>query len=104
VRNVFSLLFGNWFAKAYLLLVTVVITLVFLAGRFGNADASLASIFLLIFVTVPWSLLLPSPANLPSGWLGNVILFSAVAISALMNAALISVVVHGVRRLIHGRT
>jgi hypothetical protein len=103
VRNVFHFLFGNWFARGYLLLVASMIALVFLAGRFGNADASLATIFFLIFVTVPWSLLLPSPANLTSGWLGNVILFSALATSALMNAALISLVVHGVRRLIHGR-
>jgi hypothetical protein len=103
VGNVVRFLFGSWFAKAYLLLVAVAITSMFLAGRFGDADASLATIFFLIFVTVPWSLLLPSPANLSSGWLGNVILFGAVAVSALMNAALISLVVHGVRRLLHGR-
>jgi hypothetical protein len=54
-------------------------------------------------VGAPWSLLMPSPATLPAGWLGNVILFGAVTISALLNAALISLVVHAVRRLIRSR-
>ena len=101
--NVVRFVLGNWFAKAYLLLVAVVITLVFVAGRFGDEDASLTTIFLLIFVTFPWSLLIPSPANLPLGWLGNVILFGAVALGALLNAAVISLVVHGVRRLRESR-
>jgi hypothetical protein len=103
VGNLVRYLFGNWFAKAYLLLVAVMITLVLVAGTFGDEDASLSTIFLLIFITLPWSLLIPSPANLPLGWLGNVILFGAVAVAGLINAALISLVVHGVRRLRESR-
>jgi hypothetical protein len=103
VRSVARYLFGNWFAMAYLLLVAALAVLPFLAGSFGGANTSLGATFLLILVTVPWSLLMPSPANLPAGWLGNVILFGAVAISALINAALISLVVHAVRRLIRSR-
>jgi hypothetical protein len=96
-------LFGNRFAVAYLLLVAVLAVLPFLADRFGGVNTSLGATFLLILVTVPWSLLMPSPADLPSGWLGSVILFGAVAISALINAALISLVVHAVGRLIRSR-
>ena len=103
MRNILRFLFGNWFAKAYLALVAVVIILVLVGGRFGDEDASLTTIFLLIFVTLPWSLLLPSPANLPLGWIASVILFGAVAVGALINAALISLVVHGVRRLRESR-
>jgi hypothetical protein len=104
VRNALRYLFGNWFAGAYLLLVAVLAILPFVADRFGGANTSLGATFLLILVTVPWSLLMPSPANLPAGWLGNVILFGAVTISALINAALISLVVHAVRRLIRSRS
>ena len=104
MRSVVRYLFGNWFAMAYLVLVAVLAVLPFVAGRFGGVNTSLGATFLLILVTAPWSLLMPSPDNLPAGWLGNVILFSAVAISALINAALISLVVHAVRRLIQSRT
>jgi hypothetical protein len=103
VREVIRFLFGNWFAKAYLLLVAVLAVLPFVADRFGGANTSLGATFLLVLVTVPWSLLMPSPANLPAGWLGSVILFGAVAISALINAALISLIVHAARRLVASR-
>jgi hypothetical protein len=103
VRNALRYLFGNWFALAYLLLVAILAILPFVADRFGGANTSLGATFLLILVTVPWSLLMPSPASLPPGWLGNVILFGAVAISALINAALISLAVHAVHRLIRSR-
>ena len=103
MKDALRYLLGNWFAKTYLLLVAVLAVLPFLAGRSGGANTRLGATFLLILVTVPWSLLMPSPANLPPGWLGNVILFGAVAISALINAALISLAVHALRRLIRSR-
>ena len=103
MRNALRYLFGNWFAGAYLLLVAVLGILPFVADRFGGANTSLGATFLLILVTVPWSLLMPSPANLPAGWLGNVILFGAVTISALINAALISLVVPAARHLLRSR-
>jgi hypothetical protein len=103
VRNALRYLFGNWFTVAYLLLVAVLAILPFAADRFGGANTSLGATFLLILVTVPWSLLMPSLAYLPAGWLGNVILFGAVSISALINAALISLVVHAVRHLLRSR-
>ena len=103
MKDALRYLLGNWFAKAYLLLVAVLAVLPFLANGFGGANTSLGATFLLILVTVSWSLLMPSPANLPPGWLGNVILFAAVAISALINAAVISLAVHAVRRLIRSR-
>ena len=46
---------------------------------------------------------MPSPADLPSGWFGEVIFFGGLAVSALLNAAAISLVVHAVRRLIRDR-
>ncbi|HET9779598.1 MAG TPA: hypothetical protein VFP81_09975 [Propionibacteriaceae bacterium] len=64
-------------------------------------DTSFAASFFLIFVTVPWSLLMP--ADLPSGWLGEVTFYGGLAVSTLINAAVISFVVHAVRRLIRSR-
>jgi hypothetical protein len=46
---------------------------------------------------------MPSPADLPSGWLGEVIFFGGLAVSALLNTAVISLVVDAVRRLIRER-
>jgi hypothetical protein len=99
----FGFLFGNWFARAYLLLVAILAVLSVAAGRFGGEEASFAASFFLILLTVPWSLIMPSPADLPSGWLGEVIFFGGLAISALLNAAVISLVVHAVRRLTRSR-
>jgi hypothetical protein len=103
VTDIVRFLFGNWFAKVYLIVVAILVVLFFWAGRFGSEETSLGATFLLIFATVPWSLIMPSPASLPAGWLGNVILFGGLAIAALINAALVSLVVHGVRRLIRSR-
>jgi hypothetical protein len=103
MRKAFGFLFGNWFARAYLLLVAIFAVLSFAAGRFGGEETSFAASFLLILITVPWSLLLPSPADLPSGWLGEVIFFGGLVISSLLNAAVISLVVHAVRRQIRSR-
>jgi hypothetical protein len=103
MRRALGFLFGNWFARAYLLLVAIFAVVSFAAGRFGGEEASFAASFFLILLTVPWSLLMPSPADLPSGWLGEVIFFGGLAVSALINAAVISLVVHAVRRLIRDR-
>jgi hypothetical protein len=94
---------GNWFARAYLLLVAIFAVLSFAAGRFAGEDTSFAAGFLLILVTVPWSLLIPSPVDLPSGWLGEVILIGGLAVGALLNAAVISLVVHAVRHRTRSR-
>jgi hypothetical protein len=52
----------------------------------------------LILVTLPGSLLASPVAALASGRLSNVIFFCALALSALINAAVISLVVQAVRR------
>jgi hypothetical protein len=103
MRNAFAFLFGNWFARAYLMLVAIFAVLSFAAGRFGGEEASFAGSFLLIILTVPWSLLMPSPVDLPSGWLGEVIFYDGLAVSALINMAMISLVVQAVRRRIRSR-
>jgi hypothetical protein len=103
VRKAFGFLFGNWFARVYLLLVVVVAVLSFAAGMFAGEDTSFAASFFLILLTVPWSLLMPSPADLPAGWLGEVIFYSGLAVSALINAVVISLAVHAVRRLIRSK-
>ena len=103
MRRALGFLVGNWFARAYLLLVAIFAVVSLAAGRFGGEEASFAASFLLILLTVPWSLLMPSPADLPSGWFGEVIFFGGLAVSALLNAAAISLVVHAVRRLIRDR-
>jgi hypothetical protein len=103
MRKVFRFLFGNWFARAYLLLVAIFAVLSFAAARFAGEETSFAAGFFLILVTVPWSLLMPSPVDLPSGWFGEVILFGGLAVSALLNAAVISLVVHAVRHLTRSR-
>jgi len=101
--NVFGFLFGNWFARAYLMLVAIFAVLSFAAGGVGGEETSFAASFLLILLTVPWSLLMPSPVDLPSGWLGEVIFYGGLAVSALINMAVISLVVHAVHRRIRGR-
>jgi hypothetical protein len=93
MRKVFRFLFGNWFARGSLLLVAI-----FAVLSFAGEDTSFAAGFFLLLVTVPWSLLMPSPVDLPSGWLGEVILVGGLAVSALLNAAVISFVVPAVRR------
>jgi hypothetical protein len=103
MRKAFGFLFGNWFARAYLLLVAIFAVLSFAAGRFGGEETSFAASFFLILLTVPWSLLMPSPVDLPSGWLGEVIFYGGLAVSALINMAMISLVVHAVRRRIRSR-
>jgi hypothetical protein len=103
MRMAFGFLFGNWFARAYFLLVALLAVLSFAAGRFGGEETSFAASFLLILLTVPWSLLMPSPADLPSGWLGEVIFYGGLAVSALINMAVISLMVHAVRRRIRSR-
>ena len=100
MRRALGFLFGNWGARAYLLLVAIFAVVSLAAGRFGGEEASFAASFFLILLTVPWSLLMPSPADLPSGWLGEVIFFGGLAVSALLNTAVISLVVDAVRRLI----
>jgi hypothetical protein len=103
MRRALGFLFGNWFARAYLLLVAIFAVLSVAAGRFRGEDASFAASLVLILLTVPWSLLMPSSADLPSGWLGEVIFFGGLAVSALLNAAVISLVVHAVRGRIRDR-
>jgi hypothetical protein len=100
MRKIFGFLLGNWFARAYLILVAIFVVLSFATGRLAGDEASFAASFFLILVTVPWSLLMPSPVDLPSGWLGEVIFFGGLAVSALINAAMISFVVHAGGRLI----
>jgi hypothetical protein len=97
VKNIFALLLGNWFARAYLLLVAVVAVLVFAALTFGGEHVNLAGVYL-ILVTLPGSLLASPVADLASGRLSNVIFFGVLVVSALINAVVISLVVHAVRR------
>jgi Flp pilus assembly protein protease CpaA len=97
VGKVFGFLFGNWFARAYLLIVVVVAVLVFAALEIGGEDTNLAGVWL-VLVTLPGSLLASPVAGLASGGLSTVIFFGMLAVSALINAALISLVVHAVRR------
>lgn len=103
MRKVFRFLFGNWFARAYLLIVVVVAVLVFAALEIGGEDTNLAGVWL-VLVTLPGSLLASPVAGLASGWLSTVIFFGMLAISALINAALISLVVYAVRRRRPSRT
>ena len=97
MRNVLRFLFGNWFARSYLLLVAVVAVLVFVILEVGGEDANLAGVWL-ILVTLPGSLLASPVAGLASGRLSTVIFFGALVVSALINAAVISLVVQAVRR------
>jgi hypothetical protein len=102
MRNVFRFVFGNWLARSYLLLVVVVAAAVFVILEVGGDDANLAGVWL-ILVTLPGSLLASPVAGLASGRLSTVIFFSVLAISALINAAAISLVGYAVRRLIRSR-
>ena len=102
MRNVLRFVFGNWFARSYLLLVAVVAVVVFVILEVGGDDANLAGVWL-ILVTLPGSLLASPVAGLASGRLSTVIFFCARAISALINTTVISLVVHTVRRLIRSR-
>jgi hypothetical protein len=77
--------------------------LFFAANRFASEASTLAASFFLILITVPWSSLMPSPVDLPSSWIGEVIFFGGLAVSALINAAVISVAVHAADRLIRSR-
>jgi len=97
-----GVLFGNWLARAYLLLVAVVAVLVFVILEVGGEDANLAGVWL-ILVPLPGSLLASPVAGLVSGRLSTVIFFCALAISALINAAVISFLVHAVSRLLRSR-
>jgi hypothetical protein len=100
--NVLGFLFGNWFVRAYLLLVAVVVVGVFVILEVGGDDANLAGVWL-ILVTLPGSLLASRVSGLISGRLSTVIFFCALAISALINAAVISLLVHAVRHLLRSR-
>ena len=80
MRNVFGLLFGNWCARSYLLLVAVVAVPVFVVLDVGGENANLAGVWL-ILVTLPGSLLAAPVAALASGRLSNVIFFCALAVS-----------------------
>jgi hypothetical protein len=64
--NVLGFLFGNWLARAYLLLVAVVAVLVFVILEVGGEEANLAGVWL-ILVTLPGSLLASPVAGLASG-------------------------------------
>ncbi len=97
MRNVLRFIFGNWFARAYLMLVAVVAVLVFVVLEVGAEDTNLAGVWL-ILVTLPGSLLASPVAALASDRLSNVIFFCALAVSALINAAVISLALHAVRR------
>jgi hypothetical protein len=68
----------------------------------GGDDANLAGVWL-ILVTLPGSLLASRVSGLISGRLSTVIFFCALAISALINAAVISLLVHAVRHLLRSR-
>ncbi|MCE3277653.1 MAG: hypothetical protein K0R13_3508 [Propionibacteriaceae bacterium] len=100
--NVLGFLFGNWFARAYLLLVAVVAVSVFVILEVGGEDANLAGVWL-ILVTLPGSLLASPVSGLVTGQLSTVTFFCALAISALINAAMISLLVHAVSRLFRSR-
>jgi hypothetical protein len=91
MRNVLRFIFGNWFASAYLMLVAVVAVLVFVVLEVGGDDTNLAGVWL-ILVTLPGSLLASPVAALASGRLSNVIFFCALAVSALINAAVVQAV------------
>jgi hypothetical protein len=103
VRKIIRFLFGNWFARAYLLLVAVVAVLVFAVLEVGGENANLAGVWL-VLVTLPGSLLASPLAALATGWLSTVIFFGMLVVSALINAAVISLVVQAVRRGRRSRT
>src|SRR5215211_4124967 len=71
-------------------------------SRSRGEDANLAGVWL-ILVTLPGSLLASPVSGLVSGRLSTVIFFCALAISALINAAVISLLVHAVSRLLRSR-
>jgi hypothetical protein len=98
MRDVFRFHFGNWFARAYLMLVAVVAVLVFVVLEVGGEDTNLAGVWL-ILVTLPGSLLASPVAALAPDRLSNVIFFGVLTVSALINTAVISLIVHAVRRL-----
>jgi hypothetical protein len=102
MRKVFRSLFGNWFARAHLLLVAT-FAVPFPGGQIRGRGHQFRCRFFLILVPVRWSLLMPSPVDLPSGWLGEVILFGGLAVSALINAGVTSLVVYAVRQLTRSR-
>ena len=79
------------------MLVAVVAVLVFVVLEVGGEDANLAGVWL-ILVALPGSLLASPVADLASGRLSTVIFFGALVVSALINAAVISLVVQAVRR------
>jgi hypothetical protein len=94
--RVLRFLFGNWCARAYLLVVAAVAVLVALVRWIGGEDANFAGVWLIV-VTSPGSMLAFPFADLEPGLLDNVIIFGALVLGALINTALISVVVHAVR-------
>ncbi|GIJ48899.1 hypothetical protein Val02_57850 [Virgisporangium aliadipatigenens] len=91
-------LFGNWFSRAYLLLVAATtVFVVWSYATYEGSDANLAGV-LLFFVTAPTSFVF-------IGVLGSVVDSPVGAIvylvaCTLVNTALISALVHGVKRLI----
>lgn len=48
MRKVFGFLFGNWFARVYLMLVAILALLFFAANRFAGEESTLAASFFLI--------------------------------------------------------
>jgi hypothetical protein len=81
-----------------LLVVAAMAILVALVLWIGGENANLAGI-LLILVTLPGSMQAFPFANLEPGLLDNVIFFGALVLGALINAALISLVVYAAQLL-----
>ena len=94
--RILQLAFGNWFSRAYLIGVGVVAALVIASlATWHQPDANLAGVWLL-FVTMPFSLLLVALA--PDTAVGPAVFYLAVTIAALVNATVIGVLVSFARR------
>lgn len=93
--TVLRLIFGNWFSRAYLLLVAGVGVFVAISlATYDGSDANLVGVWL-FFVTAPWSLL---GITLVDTGFEQVALVGGTILGALINALLIGLVVRLLRR------
>jgi hypothetical protein len=93
--TVLRLIFGNWFSRAYLLLVAGVAVFVAISlATYDGQDANLVGVWV-FFVTAPWSMI---ALFLVDAGPDHPVLIGSVVVGALLNAALIGLLVRSVRR------
>jgi hypothetical protein len=102
MRNVFRFLFGNWFARSYLLLVAFVAVLVFVVLEVG-VTRPISQAFGWILVTLPGSLLASPGRRSGVGPAQHGDLLLRAGGQRQINAAVISLVAQAVRRRGRGR-